>query len=410
MFPFFTPTAFLVITLIGMITAVMAAAIGIVHNDIKKVLAYSTCSQLGYMVTALGVGGFMPGLFHLITHACFKSCLFLGSGSVIHTVHTQDMREMGGLRKKMPITHITFLIATLALTGVPCLSGYFSKDAIIARALEWGMTEKGAGYLPYIFSTVAAGMTMFYMMRLMYMTFWGKPKNKEKFEHAHESPPVMTIPLIALSLLALVGAGTLLPWRTAADIWYGQLVVRPESAATAVSANLPVVRETFHELYHGMEHAEHGAHYIALILSLAMVALGLLLAWLYYGKKVLSAEKTAKALGPVYRMVVNKYYLDDFNDVVFVRGLPKFCWLWKVTVEAFIDFVVNFAGYFTRFVSFVHGLVDRYIVDGLVNFWWWFFHLLSSVFRVLQTGNTKDYLGMALLGAVIIALALLFFR
>jgi NADH-quinone oxidoreductase subunit L len=409
MFPFFTPTALLVIAVIGTITAVFAATIGIVHNDIKKVLAYSTCSQLGYMMLALGIGGFTAGLFHLITHACFKACLFLGSGSVIHAVHTQDMREMGGLRKKMPVTHLTFLISTLALTGVPCLSGYFSKDAIIANALEWGMTEKGAAYIPWLFASIAAAMTMFYMMRLMYMTFWGEPKNQEKYDHAHESPPVMTIPLIVLAVLAIGAAGTVLPWQTAADTWYGELVPRPECVAAAPSAGLPHVEHAFHEMYHGMEHASHSAHYIALFGSLGVVAMGFFLAWLFYGRKVFSAAKAAAAIAPIHKTVLNKYYIDDFNDWAFVKGLQKFCWLWKITVEALIDFVVNFAGYFTRFVAFIHGLIDKYIVDGMVNFWWWLFHLLSSIFRVLQTGNTKDYLGLALLGAVIIALAMLFF-
>jgi len=408
MFPFFTPTALLIIAIIGMITAFVTATIGIVHFDIKKVLAYSTCSQLGYMMLALGVGGFTAGLFHLITHACFKACLFLGSGSVIHAVHTQDMRDMGGLRKKMPFTHGTFLIATLALTGVPCLSGYFSKDAIIANALEWGMAEKGAAYMPFVFASLAAFMTMFYMMRLMHMTFWGKPKNQEKYDHAHESPPVMTIPLIALAILAIFAAGTILPWQTAAETWYGDLVERPEAVVMAESAHMHDAQHEFEHLHHEMHEVHHTAHYGALGASLSMVVLGFFFAWLFYGKKVLSAEKVATAIRPVYKTVVNKYYLDDFNDVVFVRGLRKFCNLLKITIEAAIDFLVNFAGYFTRFVSFTQGLVDKYIVDGMVNFWWWFSHLLASLFRVLQTGNTKDYLALALLGAVIISVLMLF--
>jgi len=272
------------------------------------------------------------------------------------------------------------------------------------------MTEKGAHYLPFIFASVAAFMTMFYMMRLMYMTFWGEPKNKEKYDHAHESPPVMTIPLVALAVLAVLAAGTMLPWKTAADTWYGQLVQRPAAAAAAETAGFPAIRHKFNELHEGMEHAAHSAHYGALGVSLAMVALGFVLAWLFYGKKKLSAERAALAIGPVYRTVVNKYYLDDFNDVVFVKGLRKFCNIMRVTVEALIDFIVNFMGYFIRFVSFTQGLVDKYIVDGLVNFWWWFSHLLAGMFRVLQTGNTKDYLGLALLGVVIIALVMLFLK
>jgi len=240
------------------------------------------------------------------------------------------------------------------------------------------------------------------------MTFWNEPKNREKYDHAHESPPVMTIPLVALAVLAVIAAGTILPWQTAGDTWYADLVRKPEAAAAAETAGFPEIRHTFHELHEGMHHAAHSAHYIALGASLAMVALGFFLAWLFYGRRVFSAEKTANAIRPVYNTVINKYYMDDFNDVVFVKGLPKLCHLFRITAEAFIDFLVNFSGYFTRFTAFIHGLVDKYVVDGLVNFWWWFSHLLSGIFRVLQTGNTKDYLGMALLGAVIIALVMLF--
>jgi len=409
MYPFFTPNVLMVITIVGMFTAVFAATIGIVHNDIKKVLAYSTCSQLGYMMMALGVGGFVAGLLHLILHACFKACLFLGSGSVIHAVHTQDMRKMGGLCKKMPITYATFLIATLALTGVPCLSGYFSKDTIVANALEWGMTKSGAAYLPFICGAGAALMTMFYMMRLIFMTFHGKPKDQHKYDHAHESPPVMTIPLIALALLAIFGAGTINPLDTANETWYAEKVLKPEPAVCAVtSTNMHEAGHEFEELNEGMEHAAHSAHYIALGSSLGLVAIGFLLALAFYKYKKLSAEKCANAIKPIYNTIVNKYYIDDFNNYVFVRGFIKFCFFIKNTIEATIDFIVNFSGLLTRFVSFIHGLVDKYIVDGLVNFWWWLFHALSAMFRVLQTGSAKDYLAIALLGVVVVSLVMLF--
>ena len=432
MYPFFTPTALAVITVIGTITAVMAALIGIVHNDIKKVLAYSTCSQLGYMMVALGVGGLTAGLFHLILHACFKACLFLGSGSVIHAVHTQDMREMGGLKKKMPITYITFLVSTLALTGVPCFSGYFSKDQIIANALEWGMTKGTAAYVPFIFAASAAFMTMFYMMRLVIMTFHGKPRDLKKYEHAHESPPVMTIPLVALAILALLGAGTVLPWKTANDTWYGHLVRQewevlqePGGAAAArimaertthlpavmaESSGMPEVAEQFGRLHEGLEHAAHSAHYIALGTSLPLVIFGFLLALGFYHWKKFDPAAWAQKLKPFYTTIVNKYYLDDFNDIVFVRGLIRFCIIIKNSLEAFIDFLVNFTGLLARFISFFHGLFDKYVVDGLVNFWWWLTQSLSGIFRVLQTGSAKDYLALALLGVVIVSLIMLFVK
>ena len=386
----------------------LAATIGIVHNDIKKVLAYSTCSQLGYMMIALGLGGFMAGLFHLVLHACFKACLFLGSGSVIHAVHTQDMREMGGLRKKMPLTYATFLIATLALTGVPCFSGYFSKDTIIATALEWGMAQGVAAYLPYLFATGVAAMTMFYMMRLVIMTFHGEPRDLKKYEHAHESPPVMTIPLIALAVLAIFGAGTILPWNTADDTWYADLVKAPKAAVTFETAAMPEAAQKFEHLHEGMEHAKHSAHYIALGISLCMVVFGFLLALSFYHWKKLDAAAWAKRLGPVYTTIVNKYYLDDFNDWVFVRGLIRLCVFIKKSLESFIDFLVNLTGLLVRFVSFFHGLFDKYVVDGLVNFCWWFSQGLSGIFRIVQTGSAKDYLAFALVGALVLSLIMLF--
>ncbi|MHC4942746.1 MAG: NADH-quinone oxidoreductase subunit L [Planctomycetota bacterium] len=408
MYPFFTTTALVVIAIVGAITAVFAATMGIVNNDIKKVLAYSTCSQLGYMVLALGVGGFMAGLFHLITHACFKACLFLGSGSVIHAVHTQDMREMGGLRKKMPITYATFLISTLALTGVPCLSGYFTKDTIVANALEWGMAKGAAAYIPFLFAAVGAFMTMFYMMRLIIMTFHGEPKDQHKYDHAHESPPVMTIPLIALAILAIFVAGTILPWHTANDTWYADLVKRPDAACMAETAAMPEQAQHYEHLYEEMHHAEHSAHYIALGTSLPLVVLGFFLAMGFYYWKRFSAAKCAEAIRPIYNTVSNKYYLDHFNDIVFVRGLIKLCFLVKNTLEAFIDFLVNFSGLLMRFVSFIHGMFDKYVVDSCVNFWWWTSHLLSGIFRVAQTGSAKDYLALALLGVVVVSLVMLF--
>ncbi|HYN63200.1 MAG TPA: NADH-quinone oxidoreductase subunit L, partial [Candidatus Limnocylindrales bacterium] len=195
MYPYFTPEALQVIAGVGALTALLGATMGLVMWDIKKVLAYSTMSQLGFMMLALGVGGWVAGLFHLITHAFFKACLFLGSGSVIHAVHTQDIREMGGLRRKLPVTYATFLIATLALAGVPCFAGYYSKDQIIANALAWGLTRGAAHWVPFLFAAAGAFMTTFYMLRLVFLTFHGEPRDHHKYEHAHESPAVMTGPL-----------------------------------------------------------------------------------------------------------------------------------------------------------------------------------------------------------------------
>ena len=209
MFPILTPDALLVIAYIGAITAILGATIAVAQYDIKRVLAYSTVSQLGYMIMGLGVGAYAAGFFHLMTHAAFKACLFLGSGSVIHAMHhafhqtgshedPQDMRNMGGLKAGMPITFWTFVIATLALAGVPLTSGFLSKDAILAGALGFGLLDRPAHLLIPIFGFGAAGLTAFYMFRLIFMTFYGTGKDRRVAELAHESPRVMTVPLVVL--------------------------------------------------------------------------------------------------------------------------------------------------------------------------------------------------------------------
>ncbi|MGA6992345.1 MAG: NADH-quinone oxidoreductase subunit L, partial [Candidatus Deferrimicrobiaceae bacterium] len=216
-YPIFTPDAFLVIAYIGLLTLFIAGTIAITATDIKKVLAYSTCSQLGYMVLGLGVGGFTAGLAHLTTHAAFKACLFLGSGSVIHAVHSQEITEMGALRKKMPITFATFLIATLAISGVPLFSGFYSKDMILGAALEFGMKNTQHMIL-FAGALLTAGMTAFYMFRLVILTFLGKPKDRHKFDHAHESPPNMWVPLVILAGLSFSF------WYSG---WFGDLIKKP---------------------------------------------------------------------------------------------------------------------------------------------------------------------------------------
>jgi len=231
MYPYFTPTALGVIASVGACTALVGATMGLVMWDIKKVLAYSTMSQLGFMMMGLGVGGYVAGLFHLITHAFFKACLFLGSGSVIHAVHSQDMRDMGSLRKKMPVTYATFLVSTLALAGVPMFAGYYSKDQIVANALAWGLTHGAAAFVPFVFGAVGAFMTTFYMFRLVFLTFHGAPADSHRYEHAHESPAVMALPLMVLATVAIFGGGTLNPLPHNEDLWFNRMVHQPASAA-----------------------------------------------------------------------------------------------------------------------------------------------------------------------------------
>ncbi len=395
MYPYFTPEALGFIAGIGAITALVGATMGLVMYDIKKVLAYSTMSQLGYMMLGLGVGGYIAGLFHLITHAFFKACLFLGSGSVIHAVHSQDMRDMGGLKKKMPFTYGTFLIATLALSGVPMLAGYYSKDQIIATALAWGLEYGTAAWIPFLFGAVGAFMTTFYMFRLVFMTFHGTPRNAEKFAHAHESPAVMTIPLMVLATFAIFAGVTLHPLPATEELWFNEIVQQPASAA---ASGLHLAHDTL-----AWHDALHTAHYPALIVSLIAIALGFFMARAFYLKKSADAEAWKKRFGPVHTLVANKYYFDEVYNDGLIAGLHKLNHGLARFDRGVIDGAVNSVGLLTRFVAFVAGLFDKYVIDGLVNFWRWFVQTASAVFRVVQTGNARDYLTWTLVGVLILA-------
>ncbi len=395
MYPLFTPEALGVIAGIGAVTAIVGATMGIVMWDIKKVLAYSTMSQLGYMMLGLGVGGFVAGLFHLITHAFFKACLFLGSGSVIHAVHTQDIREMGGLRRKMPTTYWTFLISTLALAGVPMFAGYYSKDQIIATAMAWGMEHGAAAWMPFLFGAVGAFMTTFYMFRVIFLTFHGEPQVAEKYQHAHESPLVMTLPLVVLATFAVLGGGTMNPLPDIDGLWFNQLVAHPASAAAA-GLHLP------HDAGH-WEHLLHQAHYPALVVSLLAIILGVLMARAFYLKKSADAGAWKERFGKIHTLVSNKYYFDDIYMNGVVGGLQRTCRAAAWFDSKVIDGIANGVGLVTRLGAFIAGLFDQYVIDGLVNFWRWFTQNLSGVFRLAQTGNARDYLTWTLLGVLSLA-------
>lgn len=376
-----------VVAIIGTLTAFLAACIALVQVDIKKVLAYSTISQLGYMVMGMGVGAFAPGFMHVITHACFKACLFLASGSVIHAVHTQDMREMGGLRSKMPITFLTMFIATLAIAGVPGFSGFVSKDRILGDALAYGMTHPGMMWIP-ILGFITAGLTAFYMFRLIFMTFFGAARDEHKHHHAHESPVTMTFPLLVLAGLsfAIVFAGPtgihsvdakLLPVH-----WFDHAldVVKAEMGVKGVLAS---------------EETVHHAHSLALMISLTVAGLGIFLSALTYLKKVISAEAFEKALKPVHTLLWNKYYFDD----LYIKGIIQKLFLPatvllakfddKVVDQTAVDGWAKIAMVIKSVVGkFDDVVVDRIGVDGtgsVVSAGGW-------VLRRLQTGRVQQYL------------------
>jgi NADH-quinone oxidoreductase subunit L len=378
-YPIFTPDALLFIAYIGLITLFIAATIALTQRDIKRVLAYSTVSQLGFMIMSLGVGGFTAGLAHLTTHAAFKACLFLGSGSVIHAVHSQDIFEMGGLRKKMPITFATFLIATLAIAGVPGFSGFYSKDMILAAALEFGLRNPQHMIL-FIGALLTAGMTAFYMFRLVFTTFFGKPRDRHKFDHAHESPAVMWVPLAVLAALSFQF------WYTG---WFGNLVTKPSPpvaavahAATAVPAGhgdgfpaeaaRPAASGTHGAAPHGAEadhddHLAHTAHTWAMISSIAIAALGIGLAVIMYLLGWIDPGRVAAAAGPAYRFLVNKWYFDELYEATVVKGtvlLSRALGWFDLHV---IDGIVNLVAQVGVWISWLTGKFDDYVVDGAVN-------------------------------------------
>src|SRR4249919_1527296 len=293
------PNAQTFVTLIGATTAFFAATIGLVQNDIKRIVAYSTCSQLGYMFVAMGVGAYSVGMFHLFTHAFFKALLFLGSGSVIHAMHhEQDMRKMGGLRDKLPVTYVCMLVGTLALTGFPLTAGYFSKDAIIEAA--------AAGHNPFAayafaMTVIAALLTSFYSWRLVFMTFHGQPADEHAYEHAHESPWVILVPLIFLAVGSII-AGFLFK-----DVFAGHQVEEffRESLAFAKSN-------------HVLEDMHHVPLYVA-ILPTVMMAFGFLVAWHFYIRRPDIPVELARQHDVLYRFLLNKWYFDELYDLIFVR-------------------------------------------------------------------------------------------
>ena len=425
--PLFDPNALLVVAYVGAITAFLAATIALVKTDIKKSLAYSTISQLGYMVMAIGVGGAAAGMFHLTTHAFFKALLFLGAGSVIHSVHTQEMPEMGGLRHKMPITFWTFLIATLAISGVPLFSGFYSKDAILGAALAFAMLNP-AHFLPFALALAAAGLTAFYMFRMVFLTFTGKPRDQHRYEHAHESPWVITAPLVLLAFLSVVSAG----WRGPADGWFARFVgpydlgriaaaqAAPRAAGLAVAPEHAAVTEesaageghgaATHEPTAG-EHAaaagahgaavghdahavevHHRAHKIAMYLSILVAGTGILLSWLTYQKGRISAPAIQARLPRLHHVLQNMYFFDQFYAATVYRatlGWARLCGWFDRTV---VDGIVNGSGYLTRFTSWVVGWFDLRGVDGFVNGIAWVLQGTGEGFRRVQTGRVQTYL------------------
>jgi len=357
------PEAMAVVAGIGAFTAIFAGTIAVAQNDIKKVLAYSTVSQLGYMFLACGVGAYVAGMFHVMTHAFFKACLFLGSGSVIHAMGgEQDMRKMGGLKSKLPITFWTFLVATLAIAGIPPLAGFFSKDAILAGAFEAGGLR-----ILWAVGLFTAGLTAFYMFRLVSLTFFGRFRGTPDQEHhLHESPPSMTLPLIVLAILSVVGG------------WVGLPAVFGENANVFARFLAPVLPG----LKGVEEHAAlpHATEWALMAVSVLVAAAGLLLAWSWYARgEGRTPARIAAASPGVYALVADKFRIDELYGVLFVK---PFYWLsrtlWKV--------------------------VDVLLIDGVLNAGAFVVELTGDLLRFLQTGNVRNYALTFLLGLVALLL------
>ena len=395
-----SPDSLLVVAVVGGFTALFAATIGLAQNDIKKVLAYSTVSQLGYMFLACGVGAFVAGMFHVLTHAFFKACLFLGSGSVIHALGgEQDLRRMGGLARKIPVTYATFLVATLAISGVPLLAGFFSKDAILAAVFEAHFPR--APWLPKLLWMAAlftAGLTAFYMFRLVSLAFYGTFRGTaEQDAHVHESPKSMTVPLVILAFLSIVGGWIGIPMLPGGDrIGRFLAPVVPALAGARPAEHAPAV---------SLEVALMAA-------SVGIAMIGLLLAYLWYAKGDGRVPARLAARFPaVYRSVENKYFVDEAYDALFVEGLAKGGgrFLWEVDATV-VDLIPNGAAAVTRGASWLSHFFDQYFVDGAVN---GVADSLQGGFRLLrraQTGRVQNYALVMGAGLFCIVAVYLIFR
>src|SRR5450432_2366250 len=385
-----TPNTSTVVAAVGAFTAILAASIALVQNDIKRVLAYSTVSQLGYMFLALGVGAYWVAVFHLFTHAFFKALLFLGSGSVIHAVGgEQDMRRMGGLKDKIPITHWTMWVGSVAIAGIPGLAGFFSKDEILWQAYS----SKQGSTLLWGVGLAAAAMTAFYMWRLMNMTFYGKSRvSPEVASHIHESPASMTVPLTVLAMGSVLAGWLGVPklWVLFGDNFRGfERWLEPSFASAAVEA------------------AKEGAHdasveWTLMGLSVAIAIIGIVVARYFYVARPEIPDTIEKAVKPLHKLLYAKWYVDEIYDYLFVDGL---CKRGGLLLGAFdrnvVDGGVNGAGWLTRFSSTVSMWWDTWIIDGTVRFGSFFVKMLSYPVCILQTGRVQAYAFFVVLGALV---------
>jgi NADH-quinone oxidoreductase subunit L len=367
------PVSMDVVAIVGIITAFWAASIGLVQNDIKKVLAYSTVSQLGYMFAALGVGAFTAGVFHVMTHAFFKGLLFLGAGSVIHGLHDiQDIKQMGGLKKYMPVTYKTFMVATLAISGIPLFSGFFSKDEIL-----WNTFNNG-NFAIWLVGVTAAFFTAFYMYRLIKLTFHGKERFDHEHVHPHESPKTMTIPLIILAVLSAIGGFLGIPY--ALGFWFSH---NPNMLESWLN---PVFAQATEILKRPEVQQVHSIEYLLMLISVAIAVTGIYLANKFYSDEEWSMPRAfAERYKPMYNLLLNKYFLDEGYFAAIVNPLLVLSqsFLWKIFDAKIID-------------GFVNGSAKIAVASG-------------ERVRKIQTGVAQNY-AILMIGGIIVILAWLVLR
>jgi NADH-quinone oxidoreductase subunit L len=415
-YPLFTYEVLLTISYIGAVTIFVAASIAIVMTDIKKVLAYSTVSQLGYMMLGLGVGGWAAGLFHLITHAFFKALLFLGSGSVIYGCHhVQEMPRMGGLFSKMKITALTMLVGCFAIAGIPLFSGWYSKDAILASALGF-VSINPHHFLLFVIPLVTAGLTTFYMFRMWFLTFTGKPRDHHVHEHAHETPWRLTVPLILLAFFSVTVAWGWPMWNPEASWLESQLHHAQPASVEADFGPAHAGHGDVHPAVHQEHEAEakeahdahpntvmakaHEYHALAGYIALALVALGLTFALLVYYFGVLDPHEAQLQFPGIHDFLTNKWYFDQLYSVILVRpSLAVAGWARNFDTKV-IDGLVHLIARIGVWSASLSGLFDRYVVDGLVNLSATVSYGIGGWLRGFQTGYLRSYVLFLVLAAV----------
>ena len=373
-----SPTAMTIVGVIGGLTALFAATIGLVQTDIKRVLAYSTVSQLGYMILACGIGAYTAAIFHLMTHAFFKALLFLSAGSVIHALSgEQDIRKMGGLRSKIPWTYRLFLIGTVAIAGIPPLAGFWSKDEILAHAFTHHH------YLLYSMAAIAALLTSFYMFRLIYLTFYGTSRmDHHTEEHVHESPMVMVGPLMALGVLSILGGFLGFPPEHG---WLHQFLA-------------PVAGT-------GEEHdASTGLVLMLMMIATGIALLGWGLAHYFYSVNLSVADRLAAQFQAAYRILLNKYYVDELYDLLWVEPTKKLGFLFDWFDRTVIDGLVRAVAHLADLAAAGSTWLEKYVIYSGLNVIGYGNHLAARQWRQLQSGMVHHYAAVIVAGLFLLAL------